>query len=260
MIVPMPLPLPLSKIGRRYGAHVSPPDHRDFGVARMIPPQSRPSYVDLEQYCGPVKDQGQLGACTAFAGTGNREYLARRFQGMAPVLSPLFLYYQERSIDGTLDQDAGSTGRTDCKAMNQFGICTETSDSYDISQFKTPPTSAELREALQWRAGAYHALSNVDDMKSCLASDYPVLIGFAVYQSFETNIGRDGVMPMPGANETQVGGHEVLVIGYDDARGMFKVRNSWGADWGAGGNFFMSYPIAQQFVWDRYIQHLGKPW
>jgi C1A family cysteine protease len=219
-----------------------------------------PASIDLEPYCGPKKDQKQLGACTAFADTGNREYLARRWEGQSPVLSPLFQYYQERLIDGTVNQDAGSTGRTACKATNQFGICQEFEDSYDPAAFRTPPTAAQLKDALQWRAGAYHALSNVDDMKSCLASYYPVLIGFAVYNSFETKIGSDGVMPMPGANEPEVGGHEVLVIGYDDARGMFKVRNSWGADWGAQGNFFMSYAIAQQFIWDRWIQHLGKPW
>ena len=252
--------LPLSPGGRRYGAFKPPPDHRDLGVARMRLVRDMPASVDLEPYCGPVKDQGDLGACTAFAGTGNREYLARRWENKSPVLSPLFLYYEERLLDGTLGSDAGSTGRTACRAMLHIGIDLESDDVYDPANYNTHPTPNQLGAAAQWRAGAYHALNNVDDMKSCLASDYPVLIGFAVYNSFETNIGSDGVMPMPGKDEPEVGGHEVLVIGYDDARGMFKVRNSWGADWGAKGNFFMSYQIASQYIWDRWIQHLGKPW
>jgi C1A family cysteine protease len=228
-------------------------------VARLALPHQLPAFVDLEAYCGPVKDQGQLGACTAFAGCGNREYLARKFENKQPILSPLFLYYQERFLDGTLGQDAGSTGRTDCKAMNQFGICPEVSDAYNPASFNVAPTLAQLQAADEFKAGAYHALNNVDDMKACIASYYPVLIGFAVYQSFE-EIKSDGVMPMPAASETMLGGHETLVIGYDDSRGQFKVRNSWGLSWGSQGNFFMGYDVAAKLIWDRWIQHLGKPW
>lgn len=253
--------LPLSPNERRYGYHRAPFDHRDLGLARAPLTVTLPPSVDLEPWCGPVKDQGAEGSCTAQAGCGNREYLARKFQGASPILSPQFLYYQERLIDGTTDQDSGSNGRTDCQAMNRYGICEETDDQYDPTHLKVAPDLLQLANALKWRSGAYHAVGNVDDMKSCLASGYPVLIGFAVYSSFE-NIGSDGIMPTPRSTDQYLGGHETLVIGFSDEKQAFKVRNSWGPTWGDKGNFWMSYDIAAcgTLLWDKWIQHLGPAW
>jgi C1A family cysteine protease len=46
---------------------------------------------------------------------------------------------------------------------------------------------------------------------------------------------------MPQQGETVVGGHAVLAMGYDDAKRVFLVRNSWGPAWGDGGYFYMPY-------------------
>lgn len=46
-------------------------------------------------------------------------------------------------------------------------------------------------------------------------------------------------MPMPSSAERVVGGHAVLAVGYDDARGHYIVMNSWSTRWGDGGFFYM---------------------
>jgi C1A family cysteine protease len=46
---------------------------------------------------------------------------------------------------------------------------------------------------------------------------------------------------MPSADETTIGGHAVLAVGYDDSKSMFIVRNSWGANWAVGGYCYMPY-------------------
>lgn len=46
---------------------------------------------------------------------------------------------------------------------------------------------------------------------------------------------------MPKLSEKVVGGHAVLVIGYNDATQRFIVRNSWGTNWGMKGYFTMPY-------------------
>jgi C1A family cysteine protease len=79
-------------------------------------------------------------------------------------------------------------------------------------------------------------------MKGCLASGYPFVFGFTVYESFESQqVAQSGVLSMPAAGETIVGGHAVLAVGYDDSKNAFIIRNSWGDGWGLAGYFYMPY-------------------
>jgi len=82
----------------------------------------------------------------------------------------------------------------------------------------------------------------LEQMKGCLASGYPFVVGFSVYDSFESrNVAETGTVPMPTNGEQLLGGHAVLCIGYDDSTGRFLLRNSWGSNWGSKGNFTMLY-------------------
>lgn len=79
-------------------------------------------------------------------------------------------------------------------------------------------------------------------MKGCLASGFPFVIGFTVYESFESDkVARTGVMPMPATREHVLGGHAVMAVGYDDKLDRFRMRNSWGKGWGIKGYFTMPY-------------------
>ena len=79
-------------------------------------------------------------------------------------------------------------------------------------------------------------------MKGCLASGYPFVLGFTVYQSFESDtVAQTGHAPMPGPNEQTIGGHAVLAVGYDDSQNWFIIRNSWGTGWGMQGYFTLPY-------------------
>ena len=83
---------------------------------------------------------------------------------------------------------------------------------------------------------------NLADMKGCLASGYPFVFGFTVYDSFESQqVAQSGVLSMPAAGEAVAGGHAVLAVGYDDSKSMFIIRNSWGSGWGLAGYFYMPY-------------------
>ena len=105
------------------------------------------------------------------------------------------------------------------------------------------PSPQCYADAIHHKALGYQSIDqNLADMKGCLASGYPFVFGFTVYPSFESEVvARTGIVPMPAAGETTIGGHAVLAVGYDDRKNMFIVRNSWSANWGIGGYCYMPY-------------------
>lgn len=208
-------------------------------------------------------------SCTSNAGVLYRRFLAQRFSKYSAPdedLSRLFLYYQERLLEGTTGEDAGAQIRDTFKTLAKVGVCTEQCDPYNPPTFANPlanDSSADLESAAIYRIGAYHRIPDVNTARSVLASGYAIELGFAVYESFES-IGADGVMPMPKVpGEALLGGHAVLIRGYDDHREAFYVQNSWGEGWGDHGCFWMPYAFLNDTKLsqlDMWMGHLGKPW
>jgi C1A family cysteine protease len=113
---------------------------------------------------------------------------------------------------------------------------------YVIPQFTTKPTPACYADARKHLITSYHRILTLDEMRACLAEGYPFAFGFTVYDSFESDrVAKTGVLNMPKPDETVMGGHAVLAVGYDDGQKRFIVRNSWRDDWGKKGYFTMPY-------------------
>jgi C1A family cysteine protease len=230
---------------RGYGWLPDLPDQRDHLYA--APPavlKKLPRRTDLRSKCPPVFDQGALGSCTANAIANAYRFDLLRQLGRADfVPSRLFLYYNERVIEGTTDSDAGAMLRDGIKTLAREGICSELSWPYVPVRFADKPTARAYREALRHQALSYQRLSqDAAQMKGCLASGFPFVFGFSVYESFESAaVARSGAVPMPGPGERLVGGHAVLAVGYDDARSRFIAMNSWSTEWGELGYFYLPY-------------------
>jgi len=157
--------------------------------------------------------------------------------------SRLFIYYNERVLEGTVNSDSGAQIRDGIKSVNHQGACPESDWPYDIAQFtKKPPTNA-YQDALKDRAVSYQqVVQTLSQMKGCLASGYPFVFGFAVYESFESQqVAGGGHAPMPAPGEAQIGGHAVMAVGYEDANQWFVIRNSWGPAWGMHGYVTLPY-------------------
>ena len=230
---------------QRYGWVPDLPDARDvMYAAPMETLAALPPSADLRPRCPPVYDQGQLGACTGNAIAAAVQF-DRQKQQLAPdfVPSRLFIYYNERVIEGTVGTDSGGQIRDGIKSVAQQGVPPETDWPYDIGQFSVKPPAAAFADAMQDKAVAYSRLvQSLSQMKGCLASGYPFVFGFTVYESFESQqVAQTGVAPMPAPSESAVGGHAVMAVGYDDATQRFIVRNSWGAGWGMNGYFTIPY-------------------
>lgn len=235
---------------KRYGWIPDLPDQRDhlyaapFEVLRALPPS-----VDLRSQCPPVYDQGQLGSCTANAIGGVIQFDQMK-EKLAEIFIPsrLFIYYNERVIEGTVDSDSGAQIRDGIKTVAAQGVCPEDMWPYNIANFTEKPPANCYEVALQHRAVSYSRLArNLTLMKGCLASGYPFTFGFTVYESFESpEVAQTGVVPMPASGEKVLGGHAVDAVGYDDSSQRFIVRNSWGTGWGMNGYFTMPYAYLTQ--------------
>jgi C1A family cysteine protease len=225
------------------------PDQRDFLYSAIREAPARlPKAVDLSMFMSPVEDQGQLGSCTANALVGALEFLELKEGEKLVDLSRLFIYYNERALEHSIDTDSGAMLRDGIKTLAKEGVCAEKKWPYVISKFTKKPSPACYRDASKNTIGSYRRLLTLKDMRTCLAEGYPFVFGFAVYESFESaKVEKTGVVDMPKPSERQLGGHAVCAVGYDDKVKRIIVRNSWGPEWGKGGYFSMPY----DYVADR---------
>jgi C1A family cysteine protease len=229
----------------RYGWLPDLPDQRDhFYAAPVERAVVLPASTDLRPQCPPVYDQGQLGSCTANAIAGAIQF-DRLKQRLAQVFVPsrLFIYYNERALEHTIVSDSGAQIRDGIKSVARQGDCPETEWPYVITKFKTKPAPRCYADALKYLVVSYQRLTPVlSQLKGCLASGYPFVFGFTVYESFESaQVARTGHASLPGAGERAIGGHAVVGVGYHDAKQWFIVRNSWGNRWGLKGYFTLPY-------------------
>jgi len=159
-------------------------------------------------------------------------------------VSRLFEYYGTRAIEGTVGEDSGATIRDAIKCGAKFGVADEATWPYDVAKFTVNPSAAVWTAAASHLVTSYHSIADGDisTMKATLAMGYLVGFGFQVYEYFmSADMAKKAFLPLPGAKEQLEGGHAVCLVGYDDAKGAFLVRNSWGTNWGLGGYFWMAY-------------------
>jgi C1A family cysteine protease len=228
----------------RFGWLPDLPDHRDrLYAAPMEVTGALPAKADLRAQCPPIYDQSQLGSCTANAIAGAIEFdrLKQNLADFTP--SRLFIYYNERVIEHSVDSDSGAQIRDGIKSINKQGDCPETEWPYVTAKFKTRPPKKCYADALKYKVVSYQRVTqSMSQLKGCLASGWPFVFGFSVYESFErATVAKTGHASLPKSGEAVIGGHAVVGVGYDDTKQWFVVRNSWGGKWGMAGCFTLPY-------------------
>jgi C1A family cysteine protease len=251
------------------------PDYRDYttshgDVAKLLGGVSLQgggkTKVDLREWCSPIEDQGQLGSCTANAAAGIYEYFERRAFGRHIDVSRLFIYKTTRDLMHTKG-DTGAELRTVMGALVLFGAPPEEYWAYDVARYDVEPPAFVYAFGDSFKALTYYRLDPpgiapaalLNEVKTQAATGLPSMFGFTCYSSLDGPEADKGFIPFPVPGEKIVGGHAIVVVGYDDtvqcknaSKGAFLIRNSWGTSWGQHGYGYLPYDyvlkgIAQDF-------------
>ena len=234
------------------------PDGRDHLFAVSPATLTKlPAKVDLRPKCPTVYNQGRIGSCTANAIAGAIQFDRRRSKQKPDfVPSRLFIYYNERALEGSVPYDAGASLRDGIKTIAKQGVCPEKMWPYDDTPAQwdggpwpagakptQKPGKASYTTAQDFQAIQYQKVTqSLSQLKGCLAQGFPFVFGFTVYDSLYDQKGQPRkVIPLPSSSDQVLGGHAVVGVGYDDAAQQFAIRNSWGAGNQDKGYFYMSY-------------------
>jgi C1A family cysteine protease len=257
----------MSNITPKYGWKKDEHDARDKVLRfKAVNLNALPKKVDLREHCSTVENQTTLGSCTANAAAGALEYLEIK-DGVASDkfenFSRLFIYYNTREIQNTINVDSGGSLRDTMKAVSDCGACDELLWGYDVTKFAVKPPEECYTDAYNHRITEYSRLETLPDMLQCLADGFPFVFGFMVYPDFGgPEVAKTGILQLPKPDQPCQGGHAVCAVGYDMDAKTVLVRNSWGEGWGQGGYFTMPFDyisnpaLAQDFWTIRRVEAL----
>ncbi|MEM1149190.1 MAG: C1 family peptidase [Pseudomonadota bacterium] len=219
-----------------------------------------PERVDLRGLCSPVENQGGVGSCAANAAVGAMEYLQRRQKAPEIDLSRLFVYYNARALADTEDDDCGTFIHHAMAAVLAHGACPERMWPYQEAMWMIKPHQACYDAAASFEAIQYARTPLGPVCKATLAAGLPIVFGAYLPSQWMYAGGdaqatlrppSDGGWPEPG------GGHAMLIVGYDDAKACWTVRNSWGAEWGDGGHCYIHYDVMARYSHPHHFWAIG---
>lgn len=209
-----------------------------------------PNKIDLISKMPTPGDQGAQGSCVGWAvGYALKSYQEyNRFSsGEQRPYSPSYIYNQIKIGDC----NSGSYIVDALNILQRQGNTLLEEFPYDQNSCTTIPSENLKRAAAAGKISKWRRLNpeNIDEIKAQLSSHQPIIIGMKVYNNFYSYMG--GVYRSVSGNV--LGGHAMIVIGYDDEKNSFLIQNSWGTDWGESGRIWMTYDLFSSIVREAYV-------
>lgn len=204
-----------------------------------------PDNVSYEYLFPEIENQGDSPCCVAFAVTALAEAMLHKRTGQHLALSKRALYSlaKHKYEPDDLNED----GLADDSAL---AVLRDIGHAFEADYpFGTPSRADLIRpvpENVIHRAHDLKAFLRVEPhaelMMQALHEHGPLVVGMNWYHAWE-DLKSNGIMTaQPGTQ--QDGGHCVLLVGYSKKKGAFRLRNSWGSDWGDGGYSWLPFSMA----------------
>lgn len=246
--------------GHGLGRKPDSADTRDRLYSAVHKPAGEiPPSVDLRSKLPPCFDQGQTNSCGPNSGSGLMCFLYPQIK----AFSRLQIYYNVRTIEGDVGQDDGVETRDVMRVLMMTGAAPEVLWPFNVKNLYTEPYDSVYVSAEKYTISMYSRLLTESDYLGCLAQGFPFILGFTVFESLDSDdIAKHGVFPYPKKGDKDLGGHDVLCVGYDTnfhqntdflksglnpdqvSNRALLIRNSWGTKWGLKGHFWMPIDFA----------------
>jgi hypothetical protein len=243
----------------------------------MVQAVTAVSEVNLIPQLTLIRNQGNRGTCVAFASVAVREFL----MGSKQDLSEQYLYWWCDAHD-PVPEEPGTTVEMGFRGLYEDGVCFETTWAYNLNPIEGnegqgPPPAGAAEEAHKYKIEKTIDLdeNSITELKLCLKGTddvpgRPIAFSIPVYNSWfrskAVELSGNITMPLPG--EAYVGGHAMVLVGYQDdssvpGGGYFIIRNSWGNAWGINckygpGYGTIPYKYITDYCWEAFTGN-AKP-
>ena len=226
-----------------------------------------PAAIDLSAYCPEVRHQGYIFSCvgwaTGYGALSAQRAILNRCTDKEVINrnahSALFLYNQVKKGDcrqGARISDA-------LEFLQKNGDCLAGQFDFDVNNCEQTPDDRIASAARRFTIADYMTLLGFDDAadhktlltKQALAAGMPVVVGMNVLHNFYELRNALHWHPAIG-NTTPAGGHAMVVVGYDDRKGAFRLMSSWGKNWGDQGFIWIKYADFGRYCKYAYIMLL----
>lgn len=215
------------------GALRSPYDSRDYLIETLtgstISKEGIPNMVDYRKVLKLAMNQGKQNTCSAFAAIGCKEWQENRDIKIRIDFSAQYIYNNRSNYP-----EEGMYGRDVMEILLKKGCCRESFYNYGLVETSTNISTRANEDAIKFKIRSYARVNTLDGLKKALYKYGPCYIAFPYY-----NNGADFWNPV--GNQKMNGGHAVCIVGYNDNKKHFIIRNSWGYLWGDGGHTYFPY-------------------
>lgn len=207
----------------------SPDDSRDW-IAESIYKDDiiLPQIVDHCSLLQDVRNQGNQGSCAAQTAACMKEWQEYIDIGFNNYMSPQFIYNNRKN-----QESEGMFGRDVMKILSKQGCCFEMTYPYNVIESPDKICIEAKVQAQKYKIKSFAQIKTIEGLKKALFMNGPCYISFPIFNYSEK-------MWKPEVGEKRLGGHAMTVVGYDSVG--FKIRNSWGKDWGLEG--YCIYPYS----------------
>lgn len=195
-------------------------DERDlaYPVAKLMakaPPVKKPM-IKLWESDGWWGDQGDSPECVGYAWAHWLDDRSFNKKVVHPILPPSLIYNEAKKLDEWPGENyEGTSVRGGVKALKVKG-----------------------------KVSFYHWGFTLDSLINTVLYLGPVVVGTSWYQNmFYPN--KLGIIRATGVN---AGGHAYVVNGVDLTKKLFRIKNSWGRDWGQQGHAWISFSDMSRLI------------